>query len=325
MAKPNLINLNGTIVPSAEARIHVLSPAAKYGATVFEGICGYWSEGEDEMYVFRLQEHLDRLIDSIRIMRIDCKLTTEFFAHALLATMRANDYDRDVHIRLSVWVAGEGAMDSAGPADWMCAVLPRPERTLDSRAAAVAISSWRRIDDTSMPPRVKSAANYNNGRLAQMQAKADGYDEALLLGPDGKVSEGTGACFFMIRGGKAVTPPVTSGILESITRATLLDLLPQIGIETVERPIDRTELYVAEEAFLCGSGYEITPLTSIDRHAVGGGAVGPVTRRLWEAYDAAVRGLGKAPPSWLTPVGSRPSSAFAASGPGAGFLASVGV
>ena len=309
MATSNLINMNGTIVPAADAKIHVLSPAAKYGATVFEGICGYWSEGESDMYVFRLREHLDRLIDSIRIMRIDCTLTPEFFADAVLATMRANGYNQDVHIRLSVWVAGEGAMDSAGPADWMCAVLPRPERTLDSRAAAGAVSSWRRIDDTSMPPRVKSAANYNNGRLAQMQARADGYDEALLLGPDGKVSEGTGACFFMIRGGMAVTPPVTSGILESVTRATLLELLPQIGIGTIERPIDRTELYVAEEAFLCGSGYEITPLVSIDRHAVGSGAVGPLTRRLWEAYDAVVRGRGKAPASWLRPVGSSPATA----------------
>jgi branched-chain amino acid aminotransferase len=256
------------------------------------------------MFVFRLSEHLDRLQDSISIMRMDAQITNEAFTDSLLETMRVNGYEQDVHIRLSVWVAGEGPMDCPGPTEWMCAVLPRPERSLESRACKGQISSWYRIDDRSMPPRVKSAANYNNGRLANMQAKADGYDEAILMGPDGKMSEGTGACLFMVRGGRVFTPPVTSGILESVTRTTLIALFADTGMPVTERVIDRTELYVAEEAFLCGSGYEVTPLISIDRHPLGGGKVGPVTRKIWADYEAVVRGKVPARRDWLTAVGS---------------------
>lgn len=303
----SLIWMNGTIIPYSEAKIHVLTPAAKYGATIFEGLCGYWSIQQDEIYIFRLYEHLERLDESRRIMRIAPPTLGESFADIVLDTVHANGYAQDVHIRLSVWVDGDGAMDQNDPVGVMCAVIPRPERSLQSRASKAAISSWRRIDDMSMPPRVKCAANYNNGRLAQMQAKADGYDEALLLDSTGKVTEGTGACLFMIRNGVAVTPPATNGILESITRSTLLFLIKELEFPVEVRPIDRTELYVAQELFLCGSGYEITPIIEVDRHPVGSGEVGRMTRQLWAVYERIVRGETMAKEEWLTPIGSRNS------------------
>lgn len=302
MSQENIICMNGKMVPAEEARIHVLSPAAKYGATVFEGICAYWNEKQTQMNVFRLPEHIKRLRNSIRILRLDCETTDEELSDAVGRTIAANGYGRDVHIRLSVWVAGQGPMESRGPTEWMCAVLPRPDRSIETRLKRAAISSWRRIDDTSMPPRVKTAANYNNGRLAQIQALLDGYDEALLLGADGKVAEGTGACLFMVRDGRVVTPSITSGILESVTRASIIDLAREAGFGVDERSIDRTELYSAEEAFLCGSAYEVTPIVSIDRSTIGDGKIGPKTRAIWERYDNAVRGGPGAHEQWLTPV-----------------------
>src|SRR5581483_406695 len=153
-----------------------------------------------------------------------------------------------------------------------------------------------------MPPRIKAAPNYHNSRLALLQARADGYDNALLLSSDGKVTEGPGYCLFMVRGGRLITPPVTSGILESVTRDSLIQLAPSLGLEVVEREIDRTELYVADELFFCGSAAEVTPILSVDRIAVGDGAAGPHTRAVREAYMAVVHGLVPERAGWLTPV-----------------------
>ncbi len=303
MEKTKLIYMNGEFVPFAEAKVHVLAPVMKYGALVFEGICAYWSAAKQQSYVFRNREHLARLRESMRIMRYEANFALEDLDEIVRRTVEINDLRCDAHIRLAAWIDGHGEMDSAGPVSLACVALSRPARTLEGRLRTATVSNWRRIDDRSMPPRVKTAANYSNSRLALMQARADGYDEALLLGVDGKVSEGTAACFFMVRNGIVITPPVTSGILESVTRATLLDLLrDDLGLPVQERVIDRTEVYVAEEAFLCGSAYEITPLKSVDRIAVGDGAIGPVTRRLWDAYQAHVRGETGANLGWLTPV-----------------------
>jgi branched-chain amino acid aminotransferase len=165
------------------------------------------------------------------------------------------------------------------------------------------VSSWTRTSDNAIPIRLKSGSNYQNGRLATLQAKADGYDAPILLNRGGTVAEGTGATFFMVRRGTLLTPPLTADILESITRVTLLsDVIPDLGLEVVERDIARTELYVADEAFFCGSGYEITPITSIDKFPLGTGEVGPITKRLSKAYMDLVRGVDKRHPEWRTPV-----------------------
>jgi len=180
----------------------------------------------------------------------------------------------------------------------------RRGRIAEDSGLRCCISSWARTSDNAIPIRLKCGANYQNGRLAVLQAKADGYDAPIFLNQHGRVAEGTGATFFMIRKGQIVTPPVTSDILESITRSTLVEkLCPEgLGMRVVEREIARTELYVAEEAFFCGSGYEITPITSVDRFPLGDGHVGAITQKLSTAYMNIVRGTDKRYPEWRTPV-----------------------
>ena len=302
MAKPDFIYVDGAMVPYAKATIHVASAAAKYGANVFEGICAYAGEGQ-RSFVFRLREHLVRLHNSARMMQIDCGYGDADYAEAVLMSLRENRISGDAHIRLSVFITGEGYSDTKGPASLVCIASPRAAAPLDHKAAHAAVSTWRRIDDSVMPPRIKAGANYHNSRFAMLEAQRNGYDEAIFLTLAGKVSEGANSCFAMVRDGVLVTPPVTSSILESVTRATLLALAAEeLGLRVQEREIDRSELYLADEAFFCGSGHEIRPVLSIDRFPLGDGTVGKITRRLWESYEAVVRGRSNARAAWLTPV-----------------------
>jgi branched-chain amino acid aminotransferase len=301
--RPRYLSFNGEIVPYEDAKIHFLAPALKYGASVFEGIRGYWNQQEGEMYIFRLREHLDRLHYSMKVMRFVEELDDLVMTRALAELIRANELREDVHIRLSVWVDGEGGMDSTGPIGWAIAALPLPSSKGVREGIHAAVSSWERISDNAMPPRVKCAANYNNSRLAGLQGRLDGYDAVLFLTRQGHIAESTGSCFFMVRRGRPVTPTVTSSILESVTRETMIQLLSEsFGQETIERDIDRTEVYGAEEAFLCGSGQELTPVLSLDRHMIGDGKVGPLTSRLQQRYFAVVRGETTDHAEWRTPV-----------------------
>ena len=303
MSHPRFLSFNGEVVPYEQAKVHVLTPGLKYGAGVFEGIRGYWNESRGEMYVFRLREHLDRLQYSMRVMRYDHAITSAMVERAILQVVHANELREDVHIRPMVWVDGDGEMLAKGPIGWMVAALPRPPNPQVRDGVKVGVSSWQRIADASMPARVKATANYVNGRLAGMQGMLDGYDNVLMLTSRGHVAESPGSCFFMIRDGKPITPGTTSSILESVTRATVMQLLQEIiGDTTTERDIDRTEVYAAEEAFFCGSGHEIQPILSLDHLPIGTGEPGPLTRRLQERYFALVRGETNDHAEWLTPV-----------------------
>ena len=303
MDRPRFLSFNGEIVPYADAKVHVLSPGMKYGAGVFEGIRGYWNADRREMYLFRLREHLDRLQYSMRVMRYEHQLTSEQVQAAILAVLHANELREDVHIRPMAWVDGDAEMLATGPIGWMVAALPRPANPDVTNGVHVGVSSWRRIADTAMPARVKATANYVNGRLAGIQGKRDGYDNVLLLTQAGHVAESPGSCFFMVRHGKPITPGTTSSILESVTRATVMELLAELtGEATTERDVDRTEVYAADEAFFCGSGQEIQPILSLDGLPVGSGRPGPLTRRLQERYFALVRGERNDHAEWLTPV-----------------------
>lgn len=297
--------LDGKLVPYQDARIHVQSAAVKYGASVFEGLRAYWNPAHEELYVFRLQEHIDRLYGSMKLMRMEHGLSREELAGSILQVLRRNEYREDVHIRQTAFIAADGPMDATGPVGLAVDALPR--KLTHKAGIAACVSSWTRIADGTMPPRIKCSANYQNGRLAMLEARANGYDGALLLNGRGKVAEAPGACCFVVRGGVPVTPPVTADILESVTRSTLLELFrAELGQTPVEREIDRTELYVAEEAFLCGSGWEITPVLSVDRLPLGEGTgAGPVTRSMQACYFAVVRGEKPAYRAWLTPVYGR--------------------
>lgn len=305
MADPRFLSFNGEIVPYRDAKVHVLTPGLKYGTGVFEGLRAYWNDRQRELHIFRLREHLDRLQYSMRVMRYEHQLTHEVIECALEELVRANELREDLHIRVLVWVDGDGEIQSEGPIGWMIAALPRPLNKLVHSGINVCVSSWQRIADNSMPARVKSTSNYVNGRLAGMQAKLDGYDNVLFLTQRGQVSESATACFFMVRQGKLITPSVTSSILESITRATVMELAAELTQQTAsERDIDRTEIYAADEAFLCGTAQEIVPILTLDRIPIGTGQPGPLTRQLQASYFALVRGETDTHPDWRTPVWS---------------------
>lgn len=305
MTVPRFLSFNGEIVPYQNATVHVLTPGLKYGTGVFEGLRAYWNARQGELHIFRLREHLDRLQYSMKVMRYEHQLTNEAIERALLDLIRANDLREDVHIRLLVWVDGDGEIQAEGPIGWTIAALPRPLNKLVHSGIHVCVSPWQRISDNSMPARVKSTSNYVNGRLAGMQAKLDGYDNVLFLTQQGHVSESAAACFFMVRNGQLITPGVTSSILESITRATVMQLAGELTQQpSLERDVDRTEIYGADEAFLCGTAQEIVPILTLDRIPIGTGEPGPVTRRLQADYFALVRGEADKHLDWLTPVWS---------------------
>ncbi len=296
--------MNGRLVPYSEATIHVQSNAVKYGTSVFEGLRAYWSESKQELFVFRLGEHCRRLLDSLKLMRMEHALTLEELRHSVLETLRKNEYREDVHVRQTAYLAADGNVEATGPTG--LAVDARPRKLAGKAALDICVSSWVRIPDGAMPPRIKCSANYQNGRLAFLEAKAGGYDYTVLLNSRGKVSEAPGAALFMVRGGVPATPPLTADVLESITRTTLVQLFrEQHGLSVAERDIDRTELCVADEAFLCGSGWEVTPVASVDRLPLSQPAPGPVTRAIAATYFRAVRGEMPEYGDWLTPVYGR--------------------
>jgi branched-chain amino acid aminotransferase len=294
--------MNGQLLPQAEAVLPVNSAAVFYATNVFEGLRAYWNQDEEELYCFRLDEHFIRLRESMKMMRFTIPYSDEQLYEAVQQVLRGNEVREDLHMHLVAYVEGAG-LDATGPTGLY--INPRRRPGVKPGAGLnCCVSSWTRTADNAIPIRLKSGSNYQNGRLATLQALADGYDQPIFLNKDGHVAEGTGATFFMVRKGRLVTPPVTADVLESITRTTLIDpICPEIlGMEVVEREIDRTELYVADEAFFCGSGYEITPILSIDRFPVGDGKVGPITARIQQSYMDIVRGVDKRWPQWRTPV-----------------------
>jgi branched-chain amino acid aminotransferase len=256
--------------------------------------------------VFRLNEHLERLADSAAIARIPLPYSAQEFTDILLRLIRENGIRRDLHIRLSAYVGeDDGRLDSIGPVGVAIAAMPmgRYDALAPNEGLRVCVSSWRRIGDESMPPRIKTVANYHNSRLALLDARAAGFQDAVLLDQRGKVTEGPGYNIFVIRGGQVLTPPVTYGILEGVTRDTLIRLFARVhGVQVTEREIDRTELYVADEAFFCGSGKEVTPIGSIDHRPLASGTPGPWTEQIRATYFEVAKGKHQEYADWLLPV-----------------------
>ncbi|MGC9529408.1 MAG: branched-chain amino acid transaminase [Candidatus Bipolaricaulaceae bacterium] len=298
---------NGELVPWQQAQVHVNAVGHASVAGVFEGIKAYWNQDQRQLYVFRLYDHLERFLASIRMVRFSFPYSRDELVEATLDLLRANEYRRDVYIRPYVFQRGlvrELLQAEPGkPVELVIDSWPFTAYRDPQLALSVGVSSWRRISDAVMPPRLKCFSNYHNGRLAAMEAKVAGYDWPVLLDDRGKVTEGPGACLAMVRGGALVTPPITSGILESVTRDTVGYLAREVlGIPFVERIIDRTELYLAEELFFLGTGWEIMPVAAVDHIPVGDGQPGPVTCDIRRAYQDLVRGVDGRREEWRTPV-----------------------
>lgn len=301
--KPKWVWFNGQFVPFEDAKIHMLSPCARYGINVFEALRAYWNEKEKQVYLFRLKEHYERLAQSMKLMWLQNQRSINDNIQIILETMRKNDLREDCRVIHTVYVDGFGGSSATEPVDLFVCPLPIGRMGDIEKGIACTISSWVRIHDNSIPARIKAGSNYQNGRLGTLWAKKDGYDEPIFLNTNGKVTEGAASCFFMIRRGVVVTPPTTAGILESITRETLLQLIhEELRVPVEVRDIDRTEVYLAEEAFLCGTAYEVTPINSIDRLPLGEGKPGPVTRKIQEIYFDVARGHTSKYSDWRVAV-----------------------
>lgn len=293
---------NGRAIPFQDARIHPLALGVAFGIAVFEGLRAYRHPTTGAFTVFRLDEHLARLGQGMKVLRLADPPPLAALRQAVLEVIRLNEPDEDAYLRVQVQIEGQGMMASTGPVGWIAAALPRERSTKFATGLAAQVSSWTRLPDNAMPPRIKASANYHAGRLATLQAKADGYDSAILLTNRGKVSEAAAACLFLVRDGVLATPGRGSDILESITRETVITLARELGIPVEERDVDRTELYIADEVFLCGTGQELVPVTSVDRLPVADGTPGAITKRLQAAYESVVRGTTDLHPEWRTPV-----------------------
>ena len=289
---PNLIvYFNGDFRPLAEARVPLLTHALHYGTGVFEGIRGYWSEDDREVYLFRAREHYDRWKANARLLKMEIPLTAQELSELSCELIARNQLRCDVYIRPLVYKSREGIGVHFGPeCEFAIAALPFGTYIDSTEGLRACVSSWRRIDDNAIPARGKICGAYVNSALAGEDARANGFDEAILLTQDGHVAEGSASNLFLVRNGHLLTPPVFDDILEGITRSTVMELARDLWLDTQERPIDRTELYVAEEVFFAGTAFEIAPVVEVDRRRVSTGAIGPITRRLQQGYTEIVRG-----------------------------------
>jgi len=296
--------LNGEIVHLSDAKINVLAPTSQFGANVFEGIRCYWNEDKKQLFAFRLVDHYRRLKNSVKMFRMDEKYSIDEMQCGLLDVVKANQYKEDIAVRQTIFIDGFGTWSSRGPVGMFIAPIPKSRTFINDKSGMrCCVSSWERISDRNLSPKIKIGANYMNSRMAQLEALENGYDSAIFMNNQGKIAEGPGSCFFMVRDGVLITPPCTASVLESITRTTIIELAKEmLCIETVERDIDRTELYICDEAFLCGSAVEVAPVINIDGYVVGTGEVGDITKKIHNTYIAVVSGQLNKYTNWLTKI-----------------------
>ena len=309
MAKTDVANrliwFKNQIMNVNEAMVNVLSPSTQFGLNVFEGIPCYWNDEQKQLYAFRLNDHYERLIRSAKLIQLDNKFTKEDFKKALTDTVKANEYDENLSVRQTLFVDGFGSWGSDGPVEMFVAPIPRGRITAEynKKGLNCCITSWRRISDENLSPRIKCGANYMNSRVGQREALRNGFDTCIFLNEAGKIAEGPGSCFFMVKGDTLITPRLTDSVLESITRDTVIKLATEeLGMKFQERTIDRTEVYMADEAFLCGSAMEVTPIYTVDRYPIGTGEQGEWTKKIHLKYLECVQGKLEKYQDWVTPI-----------------------
>ncbi|WP_285295563.1 branched-chain amino acid transaminase [Aureimonas altamirensis] len=307
---PEYAWLDGQFVKWEDCRVHVRTQGGFFGANVFEGLRAYWNADHEELYVFRLAEHLRRLEQSMKIMRMTPPYTSEELKSAVIGLFARTGLRQHAQANLVVYFGFPQPGDplaSTTPTGAHITAVPMGRSPMTDKGIRAGVSGWRRLSDDTMPIRIKIGSNYQNSRLAQNEVVASGYDMALLLNSKGKVSEAPGACIFALRDGKLITPPTCADILESITRLCVLEIARVMGVEVVERDLDRSELYLSDEVFICGSIAEIIPVCSIDGITVGDGSPGATTRAIQRAYFDAVECRTNSFTHWCEPVFSQKS------------------
>ena len=300
--KIKVVTINGNLMPLKDAKVSITAPGLSYAALVFEGIRAYWNKERNQLYIFRLDEHLKRFINSMKLLKFIDYPNLSSIKTNILQNIQANNYQEDIYIRLQGYIDEWGEMAVRSPVSTSIVSYPRPRAIAFTEGKNFTISSWQRLDDNASPPRIKASANYLNSRLASIQAKESGYDGGIMLGANGKVSEGPGGCIFLIRNGNLITPTITSGILESITRDSILEIAETLKINVQTRDVDRTELYIADEIFYCGTGQEIMPILSVDKMLAGDGKPGKITKTLQNEFTEIVRGNNQIFKSWISPT-----------------------
>lgn len=296
--------LNGKTVEAEKAMIPVRTHAFLYGTAVFEGIRAYWNDEEKQLYVFRAPEHYERLLRSAKIMYMNSPYTVEEYCKITKDLLKKNNYKQDAYMRPNLYKAaqkvGPGLYDNE---DRFMLITNKMGDYIDtSKGLKVCVSSWRRNSDNAIPPRAKVAGSYANAALIKTDAHNAGFDDAVVLDEAGQVTEGSAMNLFLVQNGKLVTTMKTDNILVGVTRNTVIELAKDLGIETEERAIDRTELYISDEAFYCGTGAQISPIVSVDNRYLGDGKVGPISKELQKLYFDVVRGKVAKYKHWCMPV-----------------------
>ena len=302
----SLAFVRGKIVPMEEARVSVMTHALHYGTAVFEGIRGNWNEDLGKLFVFRMEEHYERLLQGCRVMLMDLPYSKERLCEITIQLLQSCGWREDLYIRPLAYKSHPMIANlklHELDCDFTLMAVPFGAYIDVEGAIHCTTSSWRRVDDTIIPPRVKISGHYVNSILAKTEAALAGFDEAIMLTPDGDVSEGSGENLFLVTNGEIYTPPVSANNLTGITRDSAITLArEELGIEVVERPIRRSELYLADEVFLTGTAAHITPVGSLDKRPIADGGVGPITHKLSEVYVDLIRGGNPKYADWCTEI-----------------------
>jgi branched-chain amino acid aminotransferase len=294
----------GDWVALKDARVSIMTHAFMYGTATFEGIRGYWNDEQQTLYALFVREHLQRIRSSARILLMEGVPPVEELESIVLETVRRNQFREDVYIRPSLYKSTRAIGVRLHHLDHQLYVLTTPfGNYIDvEKGVRVMTSTWRRNADEALPARGKIVGGYVNMAFQKSEAELNGFDEALVLTPDGHASEASAANLFVVRDGTLITPPVSDDILEGVTRRAIITLATDLGIPVEIRSVDRSELYVCDELFLCGTGVQVSPVIEVDHRPVGTGAIGPISRAISERYFAAVRGNLPEYRSWLTPI-----------------------
>ncbi len=299
------VYLDGEVKRYADAKVGLMTHALQYGTGVFEGIRGYWSPEHEQLFVLKLREHYRRMQNSVKVLKLKIPMNLDELCETSVELIRRNNFRQDVYIRPFAFKSSEeiGVRLHNLKDSFAIYVTPFGNYVEVDGGIRCMVSSWRRIDDNAAPARAKITGIYVNSALAKTEAMENGFDEAIMLTHDGHVCEGSAENIFLLRDGKVFTPPTNDNILEGLTRLAMIELLrKELDMEVVERSIDRSELYVADEIFLCGTGAQISPVIDVDHRPIGDGQVGPVVGQLQKLYFDIVRGRSNKYRSWLTPV-----------------------
>jgi branched-chain amino acid aminotransferase len=302
---PKFAYFRGQIVPYSEAKVSVLTHGLNYGTAVFGGIRAYWNIDESELFLFRPFEHYRRFLDSARLLLMDFEHTPESLTQATVDLLKREGYRSNVYIRPLAYISDEliGVKLHGLHADISIVSIPFDRYIANDTNAHVTISSWRRVDDNMIPARGKISGAYANSALIKSDAMQSGFDDALVLTQEGHISEGSAMNVFMVRAGSVITPPITENILEGITRRTVIELLSNdLKIPVIERPMDRTEVYLCDELFLTGTAAQITAVTQVDHRPINGGMMGPVTSRIRDLFADVVYARLPKYRKWNIPV-----------------------